>query len=157
MAAELEQAGASDAIRGECSLCVLTNQFLQLLLSSGPCGVDLKHAASHLQVRKTLPCVCAALPGSAPELAALFGLVQLGRPAIPLSQSACVTHRTCHTLPNSLSFRMSARPMCMCSKRVLLCSGTRLPGTRVDLNMYTRPERLHQHVLVRQVKNDTIG
>lgn len=42
---------AGEPTRGECSLCVLTNQFLRYMAASETRTVDLKQAAIDLQVR----------------------------------------------------------------------------------------------------------
>jgi hypothetical protein len=50
MLTEVDIHGAGDPGRGECSLCVLTNQFLKYMAGSGENTVDLKQAAVDLQV-----------------------------------------------------------------------------------------------------------
>jgi hypothetical protein len=46
----VENEGLPEQARGECSLCVLTNQFLKYMASTGENAVDLKQAANELQV-----------------------------------------------------------------------------------------------------------
>jgi hypothetical protein len=47
----MEGFSVGEPVRGECSLCVLTNQFLKYMAASSDKTVDLKQAAIDLQVR----------------------------------------------------------------------------------------------------------
>jgi hypothetical protein len=46
----MEGFSLGEPVRGECSLCVLTNQFLNYMAASSDKTVDLKQAAIDLQV-----------------------------------------------------------------------------------------------------------
>ena len=53
---EMDGLAAGEPGRGDCSLCVLTHQFLKYMASSGQNTVDLKQAAIDLQVRLLALC-----------------------------------------------------------------------------------------------------